>query len=652
MNISLYKSKLHINRFYTVVIGFLVITGLVIGILLSFWGLKTSALKELVLFDNVRPLFGTAMTPQIALLLFVIVVALVLFSFEWVSADVIALGLLLLLTLTGLVPADQAFAGFGSDTVMMLLGLFILTAALLRTGVVEMAGRAILRYAGDDLNRLFKVIIVVAAGLSAVISNTAATAFFVPVVIGLANRARVSASKFLMPLAFAAILASSVTLVSTSTNIVVSGLMNQYDLPPMGMFELAPVGVPIAIVGLIYIWLVGRRLIPDRSDPADLTDGFGVRLYLTEILIRPDSPLVGKTLAESGLGRDLDLTVLRLVRGKDRYLMLRSGRRLEARDVLLVEGQRDEILKIKDMVGVDIKADVKLSDPELQSEDIRLVEMILLPRSPLIHRTLKSHHFRERYGLQVLGINRRGETIRRKISQVPLKTGDILLVQGHQANIAALAEDTSLRILGAVKEKRLNLRRAPIAVIALVGALTAATFKIVSLPVAVLSGTLVVFLSRCLTPEEAYREVEWRALILIGSMLALGSAMEYTGTAEFLAAQIGALWGHGNPVWLLTAFFVLTVLLTQPMSNQAAAVVLVPVAIRTALQLNLNPRSFAMMIAVAASCSYLTPLEPACLMVYGPGRYRFVDFLKVGSLLTVLVYLVAIMLVPIVWPLS
>lgn len=652
MNISLYKSKRHINRFYIVVIGFLVISGLVIGILVSFLGFKGSALKELALFDRGMPLFETAITPQIALLLLFIVVALILFSFEWVSADVIALGLLLLLILTGLVPADQAFAGFGSDTVMMLLGLFILTAALLRTGVVEMAGRAILRYAGDDLNRLFKIVIVAAASLSTIISNTAATAFFVPVVIGLANRARVRASKFLMPLAFAAILASSVTLVSTSTNIVVSGLMNQYNLPPMGMFELAPVGIPIAIVGLIYIWLVGGRLIPDRSDSDDLTDGFGVRLYLTEILIRPDSSLVGKTLAESGLGRDLDLTVLRLVRGKDRYLMLRSARRLEAGDVLLVEGQRDEILKIKDMVGVDIKADVKLSDPELQSEDIRLVEMILLPRSPLIRRTLKSYRFRERYGLQVLGINRHGETIRRKISQVPLKTGDVLLVQGHQANIAALAEDTSLRILGAVKENRLNLQRAPIAVIALVGALAAATFKIVSLPVAVLLGALVVFLSRCLTPEEAYREVEWRALILIGSMLAVGSAMEHTGTAEFLATQIVALLGHGKPVWLLTAFFVLTVLLTQPMSNQAAAVVLVPVAIQTAWQLNLNPRSFAMMIAVAASCSYLTPLEPACLMVYGPGRYRFVDFLKVGSLLTVLVYLIAIMLVPVVWPLS
>jgi di/tricarboxylate transporter len=171
-----------------------------------------------------------------------------------------------------------------------------------------------------------------------------------------------------------------------------------------------------------------------------------------------------------------------------------------------------------------------------------------------------------------------------------------------------------------------------------------------SLPVAVLLGVLVAFLTRCITPEEAYREVEWKAIILIGSMLALGSAMQATGAAEFFAAQIVALAGSANPLWLLTTFFTLTVLLTQPMSNQAAAVVIVPVAIQTALRLDLNPRTFTMMIAVAASCSYLTPLEPSCLMVYGPGRYRFMDFLKVGSLLTVLIYLIAILLVPLVWP--
>jgi di/tricarboxylate transporter len=589
---------------------------------------------------------------QIALLLLIIGAALALFMFEWVAADVVALGVLLSLILTGLLPTEQAFAGFGSDTFILIFGLLILTAALARTGVVDLTGRAILRQTGDDPIRLLMVVMIAAAGLSAFISNTASTAFFLPAVIGLAHRARLSPSKLLMPLAFASILTSSVTLVSTSTNIVVSGLMTRYGQPPMGMFELAPVGIPVAVVGLLYMATIGRRLIPVRTREGELEQTYGIRSFLTEVMILPGSPLVGKTLAESGLGSDLDLTVIRVVRGKHDYMLPQADLELEDGDVLLVEGQREEILKIKDEVGIDIKADVKLADPEIQADELQLVEAILLPRSPLIGRTLKGARFRERYGLQVLAINRHGETIRKKISQVKLKMGDILLIQGPYSNISLFSEGDHFRVLEAVNggRARPNRRRARRAVAIFVAALAAATFNVVSLPVAVLLGTLLVFLTRCITPEEAYRDVEWRALILIGAMLALGAAMEETGTAQFLAGQIVNLAGNANPLMLLTAFFILTVLLTQPMSNQAAAVVIVPVAMQTALRLDMNPRTFAMMIAVAASCSYLTPLEPSCLMVYGPGRYRFADFLKVGSLLTLLIFVIALALVPLVWP--
>lgn len=590
-------------------------------------------------------------TPQMILLLGILAVALVLFVFGWMPADAVALGVLLALILAGVIPIDRAFAGFGSETVIMILGLLIMTAALLRTGVVDQAGRLILRKAGDNSDRLILFVMIGAAGLSAFISNTAATAFFLPVAMGVAARARVSPSKILMPLAFASILSSSVTLVSTSTNIVVSGLMTGYGMPPMRMFELAPVGVPIAVAGLVYMLLVGRRLIPSRAPTGDLAEEFGLRPYLTEALVLPDSRLVGKTLAESGLGRDLDLTVLAVVREKTRYLAPRAHMKLAGGDVLLVEGRRDEILKIKDTAGIEIKADAKLSDPDLQTEDTRLAEVILLPRSPLIGRTLKGIGFRERYGLQVLAINRHGESIRRKISQVRLKMGDVLFVQGHRSNIAALDEDDTIRTLGAVDGGRPHLRRAPVAIAIFIGALAAGTAGLLSFPVAVLMGAVLAFLTRCLTPEEAYREVDWTVLILIGSMLAVGAAMEHTGTAKFLAGRIVDLARGAGPVALLSGFFALTVLLTQPMSNQAAAVVVLPVAVQTALQLSLNPRTFAMMVAVAASTSYLTPLEPSCLMVYGPGRYRFADFLKVGGLLTVIIYLVSIVLVPRIWPL-
>jgi di/tricarboxylate transporter len=588
---------------------------------------------------------------QIALLLCIIGAALVLFSLERLPADVIALGILLTLILADLLPAGEAFAGFGSEAVIMILGLFILTAALVRTGVVDMAGRAIMHRTGDNPRRLLAVLMAASATMSAFMSNTATTAFFVPIAIGLARRTRMNPSRLLMPLAFSSILASSVTLVSSSTNVIISGLITRYGLQPIGMFELTVVGVPVAVLGLAYMFLAGWRMIPDRSDRDEFSEEFRIRPYLTEVLILAHSPLRGKTLAESGLGRDLDLTVLRVVRAKDYYLAPQAGLRLEEGDVLLVQGQRDEILKVKDTVGIAIKADVKLSDPGLQTEDMRLVEVILLHPSPLIGRTLEQVGFRQRYGLQVLGINRRGRVMFRKISQIALRTGDQLLVQGHRANIALLDENDTFRIVGTVDYKRPNLQRAPVTAAIFVGVLVVAAANLVSLPVAVLVGVLVAFVTRCITPEEAYRQVEWKALIVIGCMLALGSAMEHTGTARFLAAQIVGLIGQAHPVWLLTAFFVLTLLLTQPMSNQAAAVVVVPVALQTAFQLDLNPRTFAIMIAVAASCSYLTPLEPACLMVYGPGHYRFMDFLKVGSVLTVLIFILAILIVPVVWPL-
>lgn len=591
------------------------------------------------------------MTFEIALLLVIVLITMILFSTERMPADVVALGVMVVLVLTGLLPVELAFAGFGSEAVLMILGLLILTAALVRTGVVDLAGRALLRRTGNDPNRVLVSMMAAPAALSTFMSNTASAAFFLPVAVTLARRARISVSQLLMPLAFATILASSVTLIATSTNIVVSGLMVQYGMAPIGMFELTPVGLPIMVLGLLYMFFIGRRMIPNRASGDENANGFQANTYLTETLILPGSPIAGKTLAESGLGRDLDLTVVRVIRGKSRYLAPQANLELEEGDVLLVEGERDEILKIKNKAGIDIKANVKLSDPELQDDDVGLVEAILLSRSPLIGRTLFGVQFRERYGLQVLAINRHGETIRRKISRTPLRLGDVLLIQGKRANISALQEDNTLRVLDTVDDKLPNTRRAPIALGAFAGALILATLEVVNLPVALLLGVLVVFLTRCITPEEAYREVEWRALILIGSMLALGTALEHTGTARYLAMQIVDFAGHANPIVLLAAFFILTMLLTQPMSNQAAAVVVVPIAVQTALQLGVNPRTFAIMIAVGASCSFLTPLEPACLIVYGPGRYRFMDFLKVGSLLTVIIFLLAIVMVPRIWPL-
>ena len=590
------------------------------------------------------------MTFEIGLLLALTVACVVLFSIERISPDVTALMLVLALVFTGLLKPSAAFQGFGSETVIMILGLLILTAALLRTGVVDLVGGKILRFTGTSPMRLLIVVMLATSTLSAFMSNTAATAFFVPVVMGMAKRASISPRGLLLPLAFASILTSSVTLISTSTNIVVNGLMTAHGLAPMGMFELSPVGLPIAAVGLIYMVVASRTFLrADRERAADAAQAS--RVYMSEVVVLPGSKLAGRTLGEIAQAHDLDFTIVRIVRDKTEYLAPRFNMIIQPGDLLLIEASPEELLKIKDTAGIEIKADLKLGDPTLPEEQLGIVEVILLPRSPLIGRTLKTIGFPEKYGLQVLGVSRHGQVMQDKISELVLRLGDILLIQGPRTEIAVLETDRWFQVIQTLDDRQPKRRRAPIAIAIFAGALLLATFKVMPFSVAVILGSVVAFLTRCISPEEAYRELEWKVVILIGSMLALGTAMQKTGAASYLASLI-VDWTRGlDPVWLLGGFFVLTVVLTQPMSNQAAAVVVLPIALQTAEQLSVNPRTFAMMIAVAASCSYLTPLEPSCLMVYGPGGYKFWDFLKVGSLLTLIIGAIAVALVPRVWPL-
>lgn len=591
------------------------------------------------------------MTPEIAVCLLILAAGVVLFAWDRIPADVVGLGILLALVFSGLLTPDKAFAGFGSDTVIMILGLLIMTAGLVRTGVVDRAGHLIFDYAGRNPATFLPIIMVAVAVVSTFMSNTAATAFFIPLVLGYASKTQTSASRYLLPLAFASILTSSVTIISTSTNIVVSDLLAQYGQPQIGMFEMAPVGIPIAVIGLLYVWVFGVRLIPER-DNQKMTEEIGERKYQADVFVTENGPLVGKSLAESALGKTAGLVVRKIIR----HGQITSGPKkleqvtLEANDELTIEGLRADLLKIKDIKGLDFKADLHEAEREKEQEERTVVEGVLLPNSRLIGETLQTLNFKERYGLQVLALHRVGR-VPTTMRSARLRMGDVLLLQGTPENVKALERGNLFNIFGGVDATRLNLARAPLAVAIFVLAMTAATLKLTPIPVAVLAGAFFMLLTRCLSPEDAYRQVEWKALVLIGSLLSLGAAMETSGAGKYLASQLISLVGTGQPYVLLSCFFVLTVALTQPMSNQAAAVVVLPIAVQTGLQLGGDPRPFAMMVAIAASCSYLTPLEPSCMMVYGPGKYQFFDFFKVGAPLTMLIYFIAIATVPLVWPL-
>lgn len=590
------------------------------------------------------------MTLEIALFLGLLVTALVLFAFEWVSADVTALGMMLALVLFGLLQPADAFAGFGSDTVMMILGLLIMTETLIHTGLVDQVGRWLIGIVGNSSRRIQAVLLVGPSLLSSFISNTASAAFFLPIALGLSNRARLSPSKMLMPLAFASILAGSVTLIGTSTNLVVSGLMQQHGLAPLGMFELTPVGLPVLVVGLLYMATIGRKLIPDRTGTPDTLSQIDDNLFFTEVVIPMGSPLAGQSIDNSGLIRPLGLGMLELQRGTERLKPL-ADTILQECDILLVEGSREDMLRLSSANGLTVSGSIEELEGYMREGTARIAEVVILPGSPLAGRSIKGLGLRERYQMQILAVNQGGAIRHARIGRLPLHIGDVLLLKLPQKNLRLLEQERMFRVLDIVETPAKNRRPIFLSSAIFVGALLLAVLEILPIAVAVMVGALLSFLTRCISPEEAYRRIEWKTLILIGSMLAFGKAMQTTGTADFLAQWIVQLPGIENPIWLLTLFFVVAMILTQPMSNQAAAAVLIPIAIQTALLLGFNPRPFAIMIAIAASASFITPLEPACVLVYSAGRYRFMDFIRVGGLLTVVVYAIAITLIPLLWEL-
>ena len=557
--------------------------------------------------------------------------------------------------MTQVLTVSEGVAGFGNDVIITIGGLFILVGGLIKTGLVDLIGRRMHRIAGGNEFFLTAMIMVAAALSASVLKNTTTTAMFLPVVIGLAAKAKIAPSKLLMPLAFGAILGGSCTLIGTSTNLAVSGAITRYGQEPFSMFELTSVGVVTFGAGMIYMMLFGRRMLPVRGGEDSFTEQYHIREYISELLVLPDSTLVGKTLGEANLNSELDLHILGIARSGETIASPDPDERIQRRDSLIVEGTIDDILRVKEQIGLEIKADFMLHDAMLESGHVELFEVMVMRDSRLVGQSLKSIRFRQTYDLTVLAINRHGETFVNKLSSVMLKFGDVLLVQGKREEIEPLVVDGELLLLEDVSANsmRVDKRRWAIAAFLLFLGLSLSKITVgfdIPLAVCVLAGVLLLLATKTIRHNEMYSLIDFRLLVLIACMMSFGVAMEKTGADSFLAAYVQNYAGHYGPTAVLAGFFLLTVLLTQPMSNQAAALVVLPVAVKAAVALGLNPRTFIVGVTYAASFSFITPLEPACVLVYTPGRYRFMDFVKIGTILTIIVFAVSIFLVPIYWP--
>lgn len=583
---------------------------------------------------------------QITLVLGLLLVVIVLFATEKLPVDVITLLAMVALVLGGVLTPAEAFAGFSSEIIIVLGSIFVLSGALQETGLVDAVGTRLSQLGRAGSNWLLLLVMGTAGAVSAFMNNTSVTAVLMPPVIGMARTAKISPSRLLMPLAFASILGGTCTLIGTSTNIAVSGYIARSHLEPLGLFEITPIGLIILGVGITYMMLIGRRLLPDHLDEDPVQ--YAMREYLSEVIVLPDSPLIGQQSARKVPG--LPFSIVALIRGEDQFdpgapLTMEEG------DTLLVEGKIESLMKVTKVEGVEFKAKLALEQLGLGKTNLKVVEALVTPQSELIGVTLKESDFRRRHALTVLAIHRHGQALDGEVGDVRLRLGDMLLIEGPDERLQRLRRGAPLLILGEHQRRKVGRRKSFYAAGAFAAAVIAGGLGWVPLSVAFLTAALLTVLLRCIPVEKARAVIDLRLLLLIGGMTGFGVAMEKSGAAALLAHWIVVGLSPLGVMAVMAGFFVVTILLTQPMSNAAAALVVVPVALSAARELGVQERTFAIAIMLAASISFIAPFEPASILVYGPGRYRFLDFLKVGGGLTLLLAILVLLLIPVFWPL-
>jgi di/tricarboxylate transporter len=591
------------------------------------------------------------LTPQIALTLGIIAVAVVLFATEKLRVDVIALLVLLTLALSDLVGPDDVFAGFASPAVITVWAVYIVSGALFKTGVADILGQRIIRLAGSSEPRLIAVIMLTCGLMSAFMNNIGATAILLPAVVGISRQAKVPLSRLLIPLSFSSLMGGNMTLIGTPPNVLAANILTQQGLATFRFFDFAPTGIIVFGTGILFMVLVGRHLLPVRQ-PIEQVQAAAMREYVSEVRVSEESQVAGKTLLESRLGADYDLTVVAIIRDGQVRSTLYADTRLEPDDILLVEGTVENLMRARDRLELVIEAERKWELEELDPEKTHVVEATLAPRSRMVGRTLRNMHFRDRYGFTALAIWRQGEVITERLRDVRLRFGDALLLRGPRHRLPALQQGDDFLVLEPIMLELRRQRKAPLAIG--VAVLVLALVTVVELPVAtaMVIGAVLMVLSGCLNMDEAYQSIEWRSVFLIAGMLPLGTAMESTGTARFLADLLVDVLGSLGPLAILAGIYILAGLITEPMSNAAATVLMVPIAIDVALGLGANPQPFVLATVIGASTSFLTPVgHQANVLVFGPGGYRFFDYTRVGALLNLAILIVTLVFLPLIWPL-
>jgi len=591
------------------------------------------------------------MSLEIITVLVVLLLSVILFITEKLPVDFVAIGSALLLIVIGIINMEDGFSGFSNEATITIASMFIISAALSRTGVVIYLGRLVLR--------IFKLKFWIAATstlsmagfISAFINNTPVVAVFLPLIIQVSRSIKISASKLLIPLSYASIFGGIATLIGTSTNIVVSSVAARNGQMPFTMFEFTDLALIFFVVGMIYLIFIGIPMIPERRTESDLTDLFGLGDYLTEVILKKESDSVNIPIKDSKLVKSIGFDILEVLRNGERIVLPSPFFILRENDTLKIRGSVEKIKEVKENTGVLLKPGLKWHDQDLISEDVVLVEAIIAPNSILEGRTLKESDFRFRFGGTVLAIRHRGRMMHEKISSTKLMSGDALLMEISKERLATIKERKMFLFLSEAETPTFRKVQMLTAITITAAVIATVTMNLLPIAVAALMGASLMILFNCITLQQAYKSIDWPVIMLLAGSLAIGVAMEKTGAAKYLAELLVGTVGAMQPTVILSAFYLLTLILTEAMSNNATAALVTPIAIFTANSIGVDPRPFLIAVMFGASLAFMSPIGyQTHLLVYNAGRYKYIDFLKVGTPLNIIFWLMATFLIPVFFP--
>lgn len=587
-----------------------------------------------------------------------IVVVFAAFVKEWVSAELVAMGALLTCVLVGVLSmnngaADNALSVFSNPAPITVACMFILSAALERTGVIDLLGLWFEKLVGANPLKMLASLIVIVALLSGFVNNTPVVVVFMPIILAICRKQGFKASKYLIPLSYAAIVGGTMTIIGTSTNLIASGIAQESGLVPFTMFEIMPLGLIFVAVTFVYLMTIGRRLLPDRVTLAALIDSSESREFITHAFVKDDSPLLGKAYADTEIGKMKKIRVLEVLRKGRRVKEALPEIRFEVGDEIVFKGKLAAVMGVKNTEGVDVRGNDKLGLEGMRTESAVLMEGILGPDSSLEGKSLKQLNFRQRFGVLILAVHRRGHNLRERFEDEKLTFGDTLLVQGPSQKMRKLFEEKDFINLSATNHVETRNGKSPIAIGAvllfmLVGALGPVFDLNVPVVQTALFCALLVMITGCINPQEAYQAIEWKVIFMIFGMLGVGLAMSESGLAALIGSSVQSF--QGNPQLVLCLIYLVAAVMTELISNNAVAALLTPIGISIAIGMDVDPRPFIVAIMFGSSASFSTPIGyQTNTFVYGAGGYKFADFFKAGFPLAVIMWLIASYMIPLIW---